>query len=218
MSFFSGSTIIDMDLLSKKCTEYIDKSVESNDIVQFTFSEDEKALIDQTFESVQKAKSILLENLDKHSELLKNENFILEQKKQMMSIFEDMRSQSINVLHISKQLDDTNEVNDEIQNNCDGVTYSVDCLESLMGKLITEKHNNIQNKIKVVKDKLEYMSKLYGMTRGLAGKNTCPICMSGEIDVAFDPCGHCVCSKCVKWSSCYICRKKITKNLRLYFL
>lgn len=48
---------------------------------------------------------------------------------------------------------------------------------------------------------------------------TCSVCMVSNVEVAFDPCGHlCSCVKCAKkLIQCPICRKNVSKHLRVYF-
>ena len=47
----------------------------------------------------------------------------------------------------------------------------------------------------------------------------CSICMNEPVKTAFIPCGHTFCLGCAhkNLSSCYICRAKIEKKLKLYF-
>ena len=50
--------------------------------------------------------------------------------------------------------------------------------------------------------------------------NACPICLTSQIEVALDPCGHTLCSKCTTKNmsmSCPMCRNHYGKKIRLYF-
>lgn len=52
-------------------------------------------------------------------------------------------------------------------------------------------------------------------------KNMCPVCMTNEIVLACDPCGHTFCDKCCKECTafrpvCPMCRTPVKKRMRVY--
>lgn len=52
-------------------------------------------------------------------------------------------------------------------------------------------------------------------------RHLCPICVTEEVDNAIVPCGHTVCGKCAircDLLTCFICRDKIDKIIKLYYI
>ena len=58
----------------------------------------------------------------------------------------------------------------------------------------------------------EYKDKLVGRIR-------CPICLANESNVVLIPCGHLICNQCSEQGieACPICRKKIERNVSIYY-
>ena len=48
-------------------------------------------------------------------------------------------------------------------------------------------------------------------------ERTCKVCMTEEVGIVFDPCGHQVCTKCSSnFNECPICKGVINKKIRTY--
>lgn len=73
----------------------------------------------------------------------------------------------------------------------------------------------------IEKDKLSAMIKslsvTYGIIKNAPFTHTCPICITNEVDVYFDPCGHTVCRTCSKSQYCHMCRTKIIAIRSLFY-
>lgn len=73
----------------------------------------------------------------------------------------------------------------------------------------------------IEKDKLSVMIKslsiTYGIIKNAPFTHTCPICITNEVDVYFDPCGHTVCKSCSKSQYCHMCRTKIISIRSLFY-
>jgi len=71
------------------------------------------------------------------------------------------------------------------------------------------------------KDKLEATLKAlatsYNILKNAPMHHTCPICITNEIDVFLEPCGHTLCHNCNKSTFCHMCRTKIKSARRLFF-
>jgi hypothetical protein len=73
----------------------------------------------------------------------------------------------------------------------------------------------------IEKDKLCVMIKslavTYGIIKNAPFTHTCPICITNEVDIYFDPCGHTVCKSCSKSQYCHMCRTKIITVKSLFY-
>lgn len=73
----------------------------------------------------------------------------------------------------------------------------------------------------IEKDKLSVMIKslsvTYGIIKNAPFTHTCPICITNEVDVYFDPCGHTVCKGCSKSQYCHMCRTKIISIRSIFY-
>jgi hypothetical protein len=73
----------------------------------------------------------------------------------------------------------------------------------------------------IEKDKLSVMIKslavTYGIIKNAPFTHTCPICITNEVDIYFDPCGHTVCKSCSKSQYCHMCRTKIITVKSLFY-
>lgn len=73
----------------------------------------------------------------------------------------------------------------------------------------------------IEKDKLSVMIKTlattYGIIKNAPFTHTCPICITNEVDIYFDPCGHTVCKSCSKSQYCHMCRTKIIAIRSLFY-
>jgi hypothetical protein len=73
----------------------------------------------------------------------------------------------------------------------------------------------------IEKDKLTVMIKslavTYGIIKNAPFTHTCPICITNEVDIYFDPCGHTVCKSCSKSQYCHMCRTKIIGIRSLFY-
>jgi hypothetical protein len=169
-------------------------------------------------DSIIKSRQYLSIYLEDYNKLLADKQFIDEQEKQMKTMIRDIKNHGINVLHIANQMDSPPDVSDDVSNHIDGLAYSTESIENAMTQVISAKKTAIDEKMKTTSGKLAYLSEAFSLSRGFNGRNMCPICMTNDVAVAFDPCGHCVCATCVKWNNCYICRARILKVLKLFFV
>lgn len=177
-------------------------------------SMDENVELKELRESIIKSRQYLTTYLEEYNNLLGEKRFVDEQEKQMQTMIRDIKNHGINVLHIANQMNSPQDVSCHI----DGLAYSTESIENAMTQVIIAKKTGIDEKMKSTSGKLAYLSDAFSLSRGFNGRNMCPICMTNDVAVAFDPCGHCVCATCVKWNNCYICRSKILKVLKLFFV
>lgn len=74
----------------------------------------------------------------------------------------------------------------------------------------------------VQKDKLETLikalSRTYGILKNSALTHTCPICITHEVDIYLEPCGHTLCRQCSNRSTyCHMCRTKIRVSKSIFY-
>lgn len=68
------------------------------------------------------------------------------------------------------------------------------------------------------KAKIKELGFLFSFAKGGTVGYPCPICMSSEVTQFCEPCGHTYCSSCMKSTYCYICRMKVNKKHKLFFV
>lgn len=80
-----------------------------------------------------------------------------------------------------------------------------------------------QSLLYIQKDKLETiikaLSQTYGILKNSSFTHTCPICITHEVDMYLEPCGHTLCSFCNKntYLHCHMCRTKIKVAKNIYY-
>lgn len=71
------------------------------------------------------------------------------------------------------------------------------------------------------KDKLEATLKALGSTYNILKNapmhHTCPICITHEVDIYLEPCGHTLCRHCNRSPYCHMCRTKIKSARSLFY-
>lgn len=78
-----------------------------------------------------------------------------------------------------------------------------------------------QGLVQIKKDKLEclinYLLKTYNILKSTQILHLCPVCLTNEIDVFLNPCGHTLCRSCCKITFCHMCRTKVKEIKSLYY-
>lgn len=83
--------------------------------------------------------------------------------------------------------------------------------------IVSGKRDAAQNKINKKVKRIKFMASMYNNLMTSAFGPICPVCLSKQVQVYLDPCGHSFCSECIRSTFCYICRNKFTKASKLYF-
>ena len=123
------------------------------------------------------------------------------------------------IMDMNKQYDNTNNTNDlfgnikqDIENLSDKIKNNND-LEN-----IREKYNDTRKKM------LSYLSFIKKINNFNTG-STCSLCLSNNVNMFFDPCGHTSCQECINKLEvergdvpCPFCKKKIKISRPLYFI
>ncbi len=165
--------------------------------------------------NVDKGKEILINELKKHKELALKKIEINEFETITKSLCYECESK-INLLKTYFQ-NHTN-VSTELQDYSDGIYYSLSQINDLIDKTVSEKNDTIKKDIEQNAAIIKYMADTYNTLKTSQLGHICPICLSNEVDIFCDPCGHCFCSKCLSNTQyCYMCRLKINKIRHLFF-
>lgn len=66
---------------------------------------------------------------------------------------------------------------------------------------------------------IKYLAKTYGILKDAPLTHTCPVCITNEVDMYLEPCGHTLCHYCLqqKPTYCHMCRTKIRLAKSLYY-
>lgn len=82
---------------------------------------------------------------------------------------------------------------------------------------IEKKIESLRGELKKSKQKIKTYMDVFSFTNGFSMGHPCPICLTSEVKLFCEPCGHTYCNNCMKSAHCYICRTKITKTHKLFF-
>lgn len=152
-----------------------------------------------------------------------------EQQRKVIQIEKDMDKSISSIQNDSNKLNEFSEftqkinskykdINNEKLNNC-----ILEICES-----IKEKSENLELKDTYQKElyilKYLFHNFLKKINQGNIG-STCSLCLQKQVDTFLEPCGHTGCSECIKKyidmsenPKCFICRKSIFKQHKLYFI
>lgn len=127
----------------------------------------------------------------------------------------------------------TNNTMDSIRQQCESLLriHELDELDSITTSFLTsltEKQDTITSELQTSigllvckKDKLEATLKAlgtsYNILKNAPMHHTCPICITHEVDVYLEPCGHTLCRHCNRSSYCHMCRTKVRSTRSLYY-
>ncbi len=165
--------------------------------------------------NIQKGKELLVQELHKHKELaLKNIEI-----NEFETITKSLCSECVCKLTLLKTyFQNHTEVVDELQDYIDGIYYSLQQITDLINKTVETKNNIIKNDIIKNTAIIKYMADTFHTIKESQFGHICPICLTSEVNIFCDPCGHSFCNKCITNSQyCYMCRLKINKIRQLYF-
>jgi hypothetical protein len=168
---------------------------------------------------------IINNNIIKGKEILNNElvnqSVYDIEKKAIMEIDSEIKKTSLEFsskLENLKNLINSKNNNEDIQNYIDNIMYSFDCIKTAFAPEISSKLNDLNKKIIKSHHIIQTLSKGYGILKNSNIGYTCPICINNQVDVFIQCCGHTYCEKCISKSNyCYMCRIKVDKVSKLYF-
>lgn len=146
-------------------------------------------------------------------------NTLLDKQKVYDKLLSDISSTQCTLEHFVKLCTQSNsEILDSsdislVQEIADVAKTTFKTLHSRLSIKKEEEQNTIKTKVKRIK----YMASMYTDMRTSAFGPVCPVCLSKQVQVYLDPCGHSFCCDCIRSTFCYICRNKFTKASKLYF-
>jgi DNA repair ATPase RecN len=125
----------------------------------------------------------------------------------------------------------TNNAMNNVRQQCESLSRIHNELDEMMSNFLTpllEKQETITTELQTSigllvckKDKLEATLKALGRTYNILKNapmhHTCPICITHEVDVYLEPCGHTLCRHCNRSPYCHMCRTKIKGKKSLYY-
>lgn len=129
----------------------------------------------------------------------------------------NIRVTTSTISNIKQQSESLSQIHEELS---DISSTFVNSLLEKQDSIIADLQTNIGLLI-CKKDKLEAILKAlatsYNILKNAPIHHTCPICITNEIDVFLEPCGHTLCHNCNKSIFCHMCRTKIKSARRLFF-
>jgi hypothetical protein len=180
-----------------------------NDLLLYGLSEEDVQNLSTIDETVIKGKVLLLDTLKDYNEC----------KDKIHEINKTIHITEKSIVNIKHQLQHLTDVHQELE----GITNEflnklLEKQEEIISSLQTEAGLLICNR-----DKLEAiirsLGKTYNVIKNTPMHHTCPICITREVDVYLEPCGHTLCKSCSKVQNthCHMCRTKIRSNRNIYY-
>ena len=194
---------------------YEQRSVLSENVEQFkNISDETKEELNIINENVTKGQKLLEKGLDEYKQLVK-------QKKDLEMFETQGKSTCLEcqkmMSHLFINFENENFKTEDITNHIDAVNYYVGQIFELIDSNSKEKNKIVDEKLRENTALLAYLSNTYRILRGTNIGYVCPICMTNEVSLFCDPCGHSYCSKCMNGAYCHMCRKKINTLRPIFF-
>ena len=180
-----------------------------NDLLLYGLSEEEVNNLKRIDDSVMKGKQLLINTLKEYDEC----------KNKIHEINKNIHITEKSITNIKQQLQHLTDVHVELQ----------EITNEFLKKLLKTKEEIISNLqteaglLIVNRDKLEAIIRSLGVTYNVIKNtpmhHTCPICITHEVDVYLEPCGHTLCKSCsqMQKTHCHMCRTKIRSNRNIYY-
>lgn len=180
-----------------------------NDLLLYGLSEEEVDNLKNIDDTVMKGKELLLNTLKEYNEC----------KNKIQEINKNIHITEKSVKNIQQQLQYLTDVHEELQE------ITNEFLKQLL-KRQEEIISNLQSNAGLLiinRDKLEAVIRTLGNTYNVIKNtpmhHTCPICITNEVDVYLEPCGHTLCKSCNQKQNthCHMCRTKIKTSRNIYY-
>ena len=178
-----------------------------NDLLLYGISEEEVQELIDIDETVSRGKDLLLDTIKKHSDC---KNSIHEINKRIHNTEKTVLSIREQLKHLSNLHSELCDINDDfVRNLLEKNEQIISGLQSEAGLLIC------------TRDKLEAiirsLGKTYNVIKNTPMHHTCPVCITREVDVYLEPCGHTICKQCNQNTHCHMCRTKIRTSKNIYY-
>lgn len=165
--------------------------------------------------NIQKGKDLLVEELQKHKKLAIKNIEIDEFENITKSLCTEC---DFKITLLKTYFQNHTNVANELQDYIDGMYYSLQQIVDLINKTVELKTNDIKKDITKNTAIIKYMAETFHTVKESQFGHICPICLTNEVNIFCNPCGHTFCNKCFANSQyCYMCRLKINKIHPLFF-
>ena len=152
-------------------------------------------------------------------EILKNE--CQKYKIQMEKILFNINDYKKKILNITESLDTLNSVSTQLHSLQNESTAKItENIKNIIGTYETDL-SNAKQQFKESVHKYKYLFSISPYYVKNDPRHICPICTTNEVNTAYVPCGHTICTTCsIKCDidHCYICRGNIEKVIKLYYI
>lgn len=178
-----------------------------NELLLYGLSQEEVTIIDTINTNVKKGRELITRTLREYDACLDE----IHQTNTNISVT------NTTITSINKQLEGLTRIHKELAD------ISTPFLTTLLEKqenIIAELQTSIGLLI-CKKDKLEAtlraLGTSYNIIKNAPMHHTCPICITNEVDIYLDPCGHTLCRQCNRGTHCHMCRTKIRSARSMYY-
>ena len=141
-------------------------------------------------ESVTKAKELLVKELETHKSLCEQKNNIDEAEAFIKSVCIESKQKLCHLEYYFTKIDPTF----SIKNNIEIILNNIDNIIDLSSEHVKNHNNNFKDQVEKNNSRLAELSEVFGILKHMNMVHFCPICLTNEINIFCNPCGH-RCSK-----------------------
>jgi len=92
-------------------------------------------------------------------------------------------------------------------------------IEALIVKMVAEKEtkkSEIASELNKTKQSLQQLQEAFCIHKWCKSYHVCPICLTNEVTLYINPCGHTFCNTCMTRDYCDLCRCRVISKGKLY--
>lgn len=162
---------------------------------------------------VVRGKAILLDNLKGRSDL---DIEIAETKKRYSSIDTACDDLCAILAGITRSAADCKMFDATIMDAASKTLTGIQELRQGLLKSLCDKSKSAEEEINKKDTIIRKLGRVYGILKSASLGYLCPVCLSRNVNVFCDPCGHTFCNDCMKADYCYLCRAKVKTTRKLF--
>lgn len=180
-----------------------------------TKNDGDDGLIDDVCSMIALSKTTIVEALERYNRLCGQSEACADVIKSLQSAANNVRKQidaAVSVVDRDRNERDGAPALDanEVREHADSIAFAID---GTCG-VLRQHRDRVEASMARYATLLRRMRGAYGILKPTHG---CPVCMSRDVNMYCEPCGHCFCDRCIRGSWCYVCRADIKRVRPIHF-